>query len=86
MSHCYWLAYDSQREKGVEPSAGNSSQTRRLWQHGGDISGKAKGMLWLTYRLLCIKAERVLNQSWPPWLLKLVLRQFEGIDDRSMTC
>lgn len=76
--HCYRLAYESQKET---PHGRALSQTQAIRvKLGGSPSlfeafpGRPKGMHWRTYERLRMKANEAQNQSWPPWLLKLVPR------------
>ena len=76
--HCYQLAYDSQREAAYNRALSRAQAIRT--KLGGspnmaeDFPDKPKGMHWRTYDRLCRKAEDAQNSSWPPWLIRQILR------------
>ena len=76
--HCYQLAYDSQREAAYSRAL-SRAQAIRMKLGGSpnmaeDFPDKPKGMHWRTYDRLCRKAEDAQNSSWPPWLIRQILR------------
>ena len=77
--HCYRLAYDSQKEEPHERALRCTQAIREKLGGSGSLAEdsptKPKGMHWSTYNRLCAEAEKAQNQSWPPFLLRLRLRE-----------
>jgi hypothetical protein len=75
---CHNLAYDSQSEtrhgrmliktQAIRTKLGGSPSLLE------DFPEKPKGMHWRTYYRLRQKAHDAENQSWPPWVLRLMAR------------
>jgi len=80
--HCYKLAYQSQRD-APHGRALNRAQSIRV-KLGGTANmfeafpEKPKGMHWRTYERLRMKADEAADRSYPPWLLRLLLRGAQG--------
>jgi len=74
--HCYQLAYESQHETAHSRALGRAQAIRvKLGgTPGGEFPDKPKGMHWRTYECQRQRAERAENASWPPWLLKMMVR------------
>lgn len=76
--HCYNLAYDSQNEtrhgrmllkaQAIRQKLGGTPCV------GDEFPQKPKGMHWRTYYRLGQKSEEAENQSWPPWVYKMMAR------------
>jgi hypothetical protein len=77
--HCHQLAYDSQHEARHGRALSRAQKIREKLGGSGstaeEFPSKPKGMHWRTYDALCRKAEGALNQSWPPWLIREMLRR-----------
>jgi hypothetical protein len=76
--HCHNLAYDTQNETAHSRALRKTQAIRvKLGGEPGlihDFPAKPKGMHWRTYHLLRQKADEAENQSWPPWVYKMMLR------------
>jgi hypothetical protein len=74
--YCHQLAYDSQNEAAYSRalSRAQAIKVKLGGSPGGDFPDKPKGMHWQTYSHLFAEFEAAQNQSWPPWLIKQMLR------------
>ncbi len=76
--HCHNLAYDSQNETRHDRMLTKTQSIRvKLGGEPGlihDFPPKPKGMHWRTYYHLRQKADDAENQSWPPWVFKMLER------------
>lgn len=76
--HCHQLAYDSQRETRHGRMLLKAQAIRQ--KLGGtpcvadEFPAKPKGMHWRTYQRLRIKADEAEDQSWPPWVFRMMTK------------
>lgn len=73
---CHNLAYESQSETrhGRMLTKTQAIRVKLGGEPCGDFPPKPKGMHWRTYYTLRQKAEEAENQSWPPWVYKMMER------------